>query len=147
VTGIVTAQSGGPLTILAGRDISSTGLNGDRAVLVNSRVIGPGACRTAPCVDYLNTAAFGLPSAGTFGNIGKGSFDGPGLFNWDMGLLKRFPLKGERLVMEFHAEFFNILNTVNLANPNQTFTAAGFGTITGTATEPRIGQLALKLLF
>jgi len=147
VTGIVTLQSGGPLTILAGRDISSTGLNGDRAVLTGANVIGPGACRTAPCVDYLNTTAFALPAAGTFGNVGKGSFDGPGLFNWDMGALKRFALGSERFRLEFHAEFFNVFNRVNLANPNQTFTAAGFGTITGTATEPRIGQLALKFLF
>ncbi len=48
--------------------------------------------------------------------------------------------------MQFRAEFFNTLNRVNFNNPNVTQSAGGFGSIT-SAQDPRIGQLALKLLF
>ena len=147
LTGIFTYQSGGPLTILAGKDQSQTGLGTDRAQLLSSTTKGPGACNgLAPCVDFLNVSAFGLPPVGTFGNVGKGSLTGPDLMNWDMGLFKNFPIRGERYRLQFHAEFFNVFNRVNLSNPNQTVSSSGFGSIRG-AGDPRIGQLALKLYF
>ena len=71
---------------------------------------------------------------------------GPDFFNWDMGIFKEFPLRGERLRLQFRAEFFNLLNRANFNDPNNTFSSGGFGTITG-AQDPRIGQLAMKLLF
>ncbi len=146
-TGILSAVSGGPLTILAGQDTALTGISTERAVLIANQVLGPGACKnTAPCINYLNVPAFGLPAAGGFGTVGKGAFSGPGLLNLDFGLLKNFPLHGERYRLQFRGEFFNVTNRVNLNNPNSTVTSAGFGSITG-ARDPRIGQLALKLLF
>ena len=145
--GIVTLQTGGPLTLLAGRDASLTGLGTDRAQYVSGSPYGGGACKNiAPCRDYLNTAAFGTPATGTFGNVGKGSLNGPNFRNWDLGLFKNIALRGERLSLRFQAEFFNATNRVNLSNPNQTQNAAAFGSIRG-AGDPRIGQLALKLLF
>ena len=41
---------------------------------------------------------------------------------------------------------FNVLNTPNLGAPNGVTGAANFGTIT-TALDPRVGQVAIKLLF
>jgi hypothetical protein len=147
LTGIFTAQSGGPLTVLAGKDQSSTGIGVDRAQFVSTDVYGPGACgSTGPCVNFLNPAAFGLPAVGTFGNVGKGSLRGPNLYNWDTGLFKEFPLSAERLRLQFRAEFFNVLNHTNFMDPKVTYSSGGFGTIT-SANDPRIGQLALKLLF
>jgi hypothetical protein len=68
--------------------------------------------------------------------------------NWDTGLFKEFPLVAERLKLQFRAEFFNTLNRVNLDNPKLTFSSGGFGSIVGTGNnDPRIGQLAVKLLF
>ncbi|MGH9632667.1 MAG: carboxypeptidase regulatory-like domain-containing protein [Bryobacteraceae bacterium] len=91
ISGVMQAQSGGPLTILAGRDQSQTSIGRDRAV-INGEALGPGACKnTAPCVDYLNTGSFVLPAIGEFGNIGKGSIRGPGLLNFDVGFFKNFP--------------------------------------------------------
>lgn len=147
VTGIFTAQSGGPFTVLAGKDLSQTGLGTDRAQLVSTQVTGPGACKqTAPCVDFLSPTAFALPPPGTFGNVGKNSLRGPDYLNLDFGLFRNFPLRGERYRLQFHAEFFNSLNRVNLNNPNAGVSSAGFGSIRG-ANDPRIGQLALKFLF
>jgi hypothetical protein len=146
-TGIMRGQSGPAITVIAGADRSQTGLSGDRAVIT------PGVhpysslgCTATPCVGYLNDAAFSLPAIGSAGNFGKGSLTGPSLFDWDVGLLKDLPLGTERVRLQFHAEFFNVLNKTNLNAPASSVSGAGFGTIT-SAGDPRIGQLALKLLF
>jgi hypothetical protein len=147
VTGIVRAISGIPFTVLAGSDRSQTGLNTDRAQVqpgVN-RYASTG-CVTLPCVGYLNKAAYAVPAIGSSGNLGKDSLFGPSAVNWDVGLLKNIPLGSERYQLQFHAEFFNVINKTNLSNPIATISSAGFGTIT-SATDPRIGQLALKLNF
>jgi hypothetical protein len=150
LTGVVQLQTGLPMTVVAGKDQSQTGLGRDRAVLVG-QPYGPGACKnTAPCVDYVNPNGFALPDVGSFGNVGKGSLRAPGFASWDMGLFKNFPIH-ESWRVQFRAEFFNILNRVNFSPPDQTnqtnnVSAAGFGSIRG-AKDPRIGQLALKLYF
>src|SRR5207248_10845385 len=64
LSGVFQAQTGAPLTITAGKDVSLTGLNRDRAVITGAPY-GPGACGTSVnCVDYLNPASFSLPAAG-----------------------------------------------------------------------------------
>ena len=150
-TGIVSAMSGGPFTVFAGKDQSQTGLGEDRANFTGINPYGGNACGiSAPCVNYLNPAAFSLPAIGTFGNIGKGSLRGPNYVDVDSGVFKEFPFAAERARLQFRAEFFNVFNRVNFNNPaNSTtpsFSAGGFGTLT-SAQDPRIGQLALKLLF
>jgi hypothetical protein len=58
VSGLVSVQTGPPPTILAGKDQSQTGLTRDRAV-ISGDPSGTGACgNVAPCMKYLNTAAF-----------------------------------------------------------------------------------------
>jgi len=147
LNGIVTLQSGGPLTLLAGRDQAGTGLGSDRANYLGGNPYGAGACgATGTCVSYLVPGAFAVPAAGTFGNIGKGALRGPDLMNWDIGVFKEFRFKSESMRLQFRGEFFNVLNRVNFNNPNVTVSAGGFGSIT-SAQDPRIGQLALKFLF
>ena len=145
-SGILTVQSGGPLTVLSGKDQSQTGLGTDRANYLGGDAYGNGACgASGPCVNYLVPSVFSLPAIGTYGNIGKGFLRGPNLIGWDTGVFKEFPIK-ERMRFQFRAEFFNVTNRVNLNNPNVTQSAGGFGSITG-AGDPRIGQLALKFHF
>ena len=146
LSGITTAESGGPLSISAGRDQSQSGIGEDRAVALSPNVYGSGACQNrAPCVDYLIPSAFALPPLGSFGTVGKGSFRGPGLFNTDLGIYKHFSIS-ERWSVQARAEFFNIFNRVNFNNPGTSFSAGGFGAIL-SARDPRIGQLALKIFF
>ena len=141
----MTAQSGFPFTVTAGKDQSQTGLGQDRGVIVGLAK-GAGACGTrAPCVDFLNRNSFALPTIGTFGNIGKNSLTGPNLIGWDMGIFKNFPFR-ERYKIQFRAEFFNIFNRANFTNPTASLSSGNFGTIT-SANDPRIGQLALKVFF
>jgi hypothetical protein len=65
---------------------------------------------------------------------------------WDLSALKNFALT-ERLRMQFRAECFNALNHTNLNNPNTSPTSSAFGTITGTASQARTFQFALKMEF
>ena len=147
LTGIFTAQTGYPFTATYGKDASGTALSSDRTVQLSSNVYGPGACGSAaPCVDWLLPSAFGAPAAGTYGNMGKGSLRGPNSIAYNGGLQKDFPLQHERAKLQFRAEYFNLFNRVNFNNPASSLSGAGFGTIKG-AGDPRIGQLALKLLF
>jgi hypothetical protein len=150
LSGLTQAQSGTPLTMLAGKDQSQTGIARDRAVQIGDPY-GTGACgNTAPCVNYINPNSFALPAIGQFGNTGKASVRFPGQFTWDMAFSKNIPIR-ERVRLQFRAEFFNIFNRVNYAIPNQsnqvdTLSSAGFGSIRA-ANDPRIGQMALKILF
>jgi hypothetical protein len=50
------------------------------------------------------------------------------------------------MTLNFRAEFFNFFNRANFNNPVNSVSAGGFGAIL-SARDPRIGQLALKLLF
>lgn len=146
-SGAVTAQTGFPFTITSGANQSGSGEGYDRPNQVSSVVRSSTACGTsAPCVSYLNRSAFQTSPAGTFGTLGKGTVRGPGLFDWDMGVFKNFPLKGDRYSLQFRAEFFNVFNRANFNNPTASLSSGGFGTIT-SAADPRIGQFALKLFF
>jgi hypothetical protein len=145
-SGIASAYTGDPLTITAGADQSQTGLNADRAVQVGSPYGGNACGSTTACVNFLNPNAFQLPVIGTFGTTSKGSLRGPGYFNWDMGLSKNFPLPGERVQIQFRAEYFNVFNRANFMDPKNSLSGSGFGQIT-SAQDPRIGQLSLKIAF
>jgi hypothetical protein len=80
--------------------------------------------------NWLNPAAFSMPAAGTFGNCGRNTIFGPGFRNLDFSLLKDTKL-GETRSLEFRAEFFNIFNHPEFAQPNTTYgtTTAPDGTV------------------
>ena len=145
LTGILSMDSGDPLTILSGIDNSKTGLSYDRAVQVGSPKGGNACGAAAPCVNFLNPASFTTNTLGTPGTLGRGTFSGPNLIDWDMGIFKNFSLT-ERFKLQFRAEFFNIFNRANFLDPGTSVSASGFGGIE-SANDPRIGQLALKLNF
>jgi hypothetical protein len=94
---------------------------------------------------WFNTAAFAAPPAFTPGNLGYGTFLGPGAFNWDFAIYKSFALR-ERHRLQFRTEFFNFANHPNLGNPGLTVGTANFGRIT-SASDPRVAQFALKYVF
>ncbi len=149
ITGILTTETGFPFTVLAGKDVSQTGLNEDRGVVIGTP-LGNNACHTAPCVSYLNPSSFTYAATGTQGDVGKGAIVGPGLFNWDMGAFKNIPIN-ERWRAQFRAEFFNTFNHSNFTNttnnyPNNSVNSGGFGTILAAA-DPRIMQFAFKVVF
>ena len=56
------------------------------------------------------------PPLGQFGNMGRNMFQDTGFKNFDFSIAKNFHF-GERYRLQFRAEFFNILNHPNFANP------------------------------
>ena len=53
---------------------------------------------------WFNPNAFVLPAAGTYGNLGRGIFTGPGLADLDLSLFKTTPV-GERTSLQLRGEF------------------------------------------
>lgn len=100
---------------------------------------------------WFNPAAFLVPTAGTWGNVGRGTLIGPGLANLDTSLFRNFKLR-EKTTLQFRAELFNILNHTNFGTPNATVfsgtsVSPSAGLITATATTSRQIQFGLKLMF
>ena len=132
VSGLFVAQSGQALTIAGNGTLLNTpgntafvNLTGDNKVLGG---LGPGQL-------YFDPTVYSLPAAGIQGNQKRHSGpDGPGFWQLDGSLFKRFGLGGSRYG-EFRVDAYNVTNSVRWANPNVTFsTATGntFGQITGT---------------
>jgi hypothetical protein len=148
VTGIYQWQSGSPFTVVSGRDNAGWGMGSNRAIYTGQPIEPPATltCSTQPCHYYFNPAAFAVNPNGTFGETKRGEFFGPSRGWVDLGLFKRFGLRGD-MDLQFRAEFFNLFNTVNLNNPGTTVaTSSSFGRITG-AGDPRIMQFGLKFVF
>lgn len=101
---------------------------------------------------WFNPNAWSMPAQGTFGDSGRNTIYGPGFNQLDTSLIKQTPLGGDRN-LEFRAEFFNVLNHPNFAEPDTTFGTEGFGQIFNTfgatigSGTPRQIQLALKFIF
>ncbi len=83
-----------------------------------------------------------------FGNLGRNIYRGPAQQNWDFSLIKQFRLT-ERQALRFTADFFNIWNHVNFANPVATDVESpgNFGVITSTKGVPRLIQFSLRYSF
>ncbi len=147
---IVTLESGFPFTPQVGSNRSGDGdtRNPDRPS-INPAFSGPVVLGNPN--QWFNPAAFILPAAGTYGNLGRGVYSGPGLADVDASLFKDTAIT-ERTNLQFRAEFFNLLNHANFGTPNATVFSSGAvspsaGLITTTATTSRQIQFGLKLIF
>lgn len=106
------------------------------------------------------------PALGTYGTAGRNIFRDSGFKDWDVSVAKNFKYR-ERLTAQFRAEFFNVLNHPNFANPyggpnflGNNDPSAGIGAGCGCVTPDQAGsnpvlgsggardiQLGLKLTF
>jgi hypothetical protein len=159
IAAIATIQSGNALTISNTNSNNVYGINEDRAQL-------SGTCRKKELVRggsvqsklngyfnafcFTNPAVIGADGIGTaFGNSPTGVVDGPGQANLDLAVSKQIPMAWPHDVslLELRGEFFNALNHPKFANPDANFTSPTFGLISSTAVNPRVVQLAIKLVF
>ena len=148
VAGVAVMQSGTPISIL---DTSGAALYGTS----NSRASwAPGATvetaqRTGRTQDrlnqYFNTSAF-VRAGNLWGDSGRNILRGPIQRNLDFSVNKRFAIT-ERVAAEWRSEFFNMLNIANFANPGGSITAVSYGVNRNTTGNPRVIQLAVKLVF
>jgi len=165
-SGVMTLQSGLPLTLTGTNGSNYAGITTDRAQMApgctyqDLSTPGPvdsklGNYFARNCI-YRNVAGSAIwPAIGNdgvataFGNSGVGIVSGPDQRNFDLSAIKRthLPHLGEAGNLEFRAEFFNAFNTTQFSSPGANVSSATFGVISSTAVSPRIVQLALKLNF
>ena len=87
-----------------------------------------------------------------FGNLGRNVVLGPGFSTTDFSVIKNTKI-GERLRVQFRAEFFDIFNHANFGQPGNVVGSVSFGRITNTrfptgdSGSSRQVQFALKLSF
>jgi len=106
--------------------------------------IVPGFC--AAGVDD-GSCAYQQPATGSFGNASIGTERGPGFFNLDFSIGKRFHV-GEKNYFDFRAELFNALNHVSWAPPGLNIGSPNtFGSIGSQVQNPRNIQFGLKYNF
>jgi hypothetical protein len=145
ISAIATEMSGLPLVLTA----SSTSLNAPgNTQFVNVvgsfqalKGIGTG-------VQWFNPAAFSQPTTAVLGTGRQTMFSGPGFFNLDAAVFRRFAIR-DRLGLEFRAEAFGLTNTPQFANPDGLISDATFGQVTAAqgATGSRVTQFSSKLSF
>jgi hypothetical protein len=148
--GILTLLSGFPFTPLVGTNQSGNGnqFSPDRPNL-NPNFHGPLYIRSVD--QWFDPTAFSLPLLGTWGDVGRGVLQGPGLAEFDFSVFKTTHIT-ERTSVLFRAEFFNITNRANFNVPNfLIFSGSSISPsaakITSTTTSSRQIQLGLKLMF
>jgi Carboxypeptidase regulatory-like domain/TonB dependent receptor len=123
IASIISMQSGLPINPLIGnRSLSNNpaaaGTANDRPDLDPSfdrhKVITHNPSR------WFDPTMFDLPLAGTLGNAPRNFLRGPDLKNVDFAVNKdtRANFLGEQGLVQFRAEFFNIMNRPNFANPS-----------------------------
>jgi len=155
-SGILTINSGLPFTVFTARgqgDPAAVGVNTSGAPN-NGSVATPrpnqvGDPNNGPKTfdQFFNIAAFApVTVGGASGNERRGAVNGPGLWRYDMALLKNTRIR-ESLNLQFRAEAFNLFNHTNFQTVGTTLTTTStFGHVTAVR-DPRILQLALKLNF
>jgi hypothetical protein len=169
ISGLVTYQTGTPFSV-------TNGIYGDNAGVGNGVGTGSfvdliGNPHATPAVTQVagiqgpllfNPGAFAEPTGLTFGDAGRNILNNPARTNWDMGLFKHFPVRGESRAFEFRAEAFNVFNHTQWNGVNSGAScyagannSAGDPSCIDTAVflhpsgahNPRILQLGLKFLF
>jgi hypothetical protein len=142
--GILSLISGQPFNATAGGDIANVGGGAQRARRTGPAYSGSGFEQSPQ--QWINKASFSVPAQYTFGNEGRNDLVGPEYKDVDFTTSKDFPLPKES-TLQFRAEFFNIFNHTNYANPTNSVQTASFGKITGAAGSGRDIQFAAKIVF
>jgi hypothetical protein len=159
ITGTMQFQTGTPCGLGTNNDFAGVGefgsfgcgSQGQFWVLNGTPTINTGAfagpVTTSSSPKYF-TANVSQPAAGTF-NLQSGVRDSvyqPGIQDWNIGLLKSFPVK-EKAQFQFRAEAYDFINHPNLSTPNLNPTSGQFGMITSKTGLARNLQLSLRFSF
>jgi hypothetical protein len=143
VGSIITIQSGYPLNLSQGGDPSNTGHTFDRP---NATGVSPFDGWDKTTASWWNPAAFSRAADGLHGNLGRNRAETPGLVSWDFSMLKDFNIT-EIHRLQFRFEAFNFPNHPAWGNPDNSIVSTNFGRITGTRSNMRNLQFALKYVF
>jgi hypothetical protein len=165
--GLTTLMKGFPLGI---------GMNGGRVFGQGQRPnVVPGCNKkTSGGADsrlnnWFNQACFVDPGLDVYGNQPRNdpSLEAPGIANWDLSVVKKFPITSDgRLNFQFRAEFYNLFNRTQFGVPSTGISGSNFsvdstgaivqtpvntnpnvGRIFNQLNLPRIAQFALRINF
>jgi len=142
VTNILSLSSGFPRDPATGNDRANTGsTNRPDAVPGQDPNSGP------KTIDqWFNTAAFVQQAQFTHGNAGRNVIIGPGIFNFDMSILRNFRLGGSKN-LQLRLEAFNVFNQPVWNDPETSVTNPRYGTINSTRKPMRELQFGVKFMF
>ena len=135
VNAIFVAHSGYPLGMSMSSNQSGTAF-GNRP----DRVCD-GALDDPTIQRWFDTSCFVAPAVGTLGNAARTTLFGPGRWNADVALSKRFNR------FQFRAEIFNVFNHAQFGVPGTVVGAPNFGVIQSTVKSSRQIQFALKYVY
>jgi len=142
ITGIVQLQSGMPFAITQTTNFNAFGGFGVQRPNVVASPNLPSDQRSP--AKWFNTGAFQAAPQFTLGNASRNPVRGPNYKDADIAFIKHTPVR-EPVDLEFRAEIFNLTNTPAFGQPNGVVGSAAFGTISATATDPRVIQFGLKV--
>lgn len=122
LSGAITAQTGNPLTAR---------VLGNSQELAQTGGIGSGRAEATgepieSSTGFFNLNAFTVPAPGTYGDAGRNTIPGPGLFNVNLAFARSFTFN-ERRRLEFRVESNNVLNHVNYTNLYTVVNAVNYG--------------------
>jgi len=149
LSGILQVQTGFPFTINMNGDTAGIG-GGTGGILIRANA-APGQTYKLPASGrtterWFNTAAFSIPPAFTFVNVGRNTVVGPGLVNLDTNISRSFPF-GERVRLQVRGEFFNMFNHPNYNIVGRLINVPATSGRVLNQLDPRQIQLAAKISF
>jgi hypothetical protein len=128
LAGIASARTGLPVNITVSRTASALpdgNTSGQRPNLIPGV---PVYAADQTINNWFSLAAFSAPANGLWGNLGRYTAFGPGAYEIDSSLQKRFRVS-ERLAIQFRAAAFNLLNHPEYKTPG-----ASVGSVSGSGT-------------
>jgi len=143
LTNIMSLSSGFARNPNVGQDRANLGHGDQRPTVVSGQDANDGP---QTIQQWFNTAAFVLQPGIEYGNAVRNSIVGPGIFNFDMSILRNFTLGGSK-TLQLRLEAFNTFNQPVWQDPNTAVTSTQYGQITSTRKPMREMQLGIKFGF
>jgi hypothetical protein len=149
---VIILQSGQPFTVFTSAAYPSGDYNADGYNYDVPNAPSFGNTKATSRSDFLKgvflASAFPRPTAGTEGNLGRNTYNGPGLANTNLAAQKTFKLHilGDQGSFELRGEILNLFNRVNLAKPSGNLASGVFGKST-SQNLPRQIQVVGRIRF
>jgi hypothetical protein len=141
VNGVFVAYSGTPFTVTA----SNASLDQRGNQQTADQVSTPVRVGVGPDQPFYDPSAWAPVTTRRYGNSGRNAYYGPGYWNYNMSLFRRFPLPN-RMQLQFRLEGFSITNQPQWGNPITSITDTRFMRIE-SAQGARSVRLGLRLEF
>ena len=151
VSGVVRVSSGNPFTIFDSGvgDLNFDGFSEGRPVLLNPGIDGSVVNNPRFSTGILNSSNFRRSTIddSIYDLVGRNTFVGDGVRNFDMALYKTFSILGQKLIAR--GELYNVFNRTQFGFPITDLASPIFGRIGATATNylPRTAQVSLRYMF